>query len=445
MEKFTEYISSSGTYYARSIVLNTLRRLQWGLLRINYTNQEGERETIQFGSQVGDVAIANVTVKDDKVWQRLCSNMDIGMSEAFMLNEVECDDLVALFTIYIKNKNALGVGPLFFQMIPRLQRILFGTSNTIENSLKNSISHYDTSNDLFAGFLSTDMNYSCPIWSPDDPSLPSNSETLEAAQQRKVHNIIHKANIQGSDHVLDIGCGWANLAIEAVRLTGCRVRGVMLSAVQKELAEERIKLTGYEDKIDICLCDYREIPPVEGGYDKIVSVEMLEHIGKEHLKTFFETITRLLKPGVGKMVVQGITVTNERRESKPNLDTFIDRYIFPGGYLPTAQMLLDSIHNGSKGKLEIRGLQSLGPHYIRALRLWREKFLANWEAAIKPALMRDNPKGGLVRKDELEPVKRKWEYYFSCCEAGFRTNMLGDCVITAQFRDNQDLFSGVPL
>lgn len=148
------------------------------------------------------------------------------------------------------------------------------------------------------------MNYSSAIWSGDA------SETLEAAQKRKVHNIIGKARIESTHHVLDIGCGWGNLAIEAVKATGCRVTGLTLATEQKALAEERIKAAGLEDRITILLCDYRQAPKPEGGYDRVVSVEMLEHVGDKFMNQYFESISGLLKKDGGVMVIQGITIIN---------------------------------------------------------------------------------------------------------------------------------------
>ena len=168
----------------------------------------------------------------------------------------------------------------------------------------NASFHYDTSNELFSSFLSPDMNYSSALWSQDP------DESLETAQRRKVHNIIDKARISSSHHVLDIGCGWGDLAMEAVEKTGCRVTGLTLSAEQKHLAEKRIKEAGLEDSITILLCDYRRAPRPENGYDRIVSVEMLEHVGNKFMNQYFEAISRLLNKEVGIMVVQGITLIN---------------------------------------------------------------------------------------------------------------------------------------
>jgi cyclopropane-fatty-acyl-phospholipid synthase len=231
-----------------------------------------------------------------------------GFAEAYMSGELECNDLVALVSIYISNWAVLGTGSRFLSLLPRLQHLLATLSrpNNTKNSLLNASSHYDTSNELFAAFLSRDMSYSCPIWE-------SGEEILEDAQLRKVRNVIDKAEIKAHHHVLDIGGGWCFLAIEAVKRTGCRVTVTTLSVEQKVLGEKRIKEEGLEDRVRVLLVDYRDTPLLEGGkkrYDRVVSVEMLEHVGKEFLDGFFMAIDRLLDPEEGVMVIQGITIIN---------------------------------------------------------------------------------------------------------------------------------------
>jgi cyclopropane-fatty-acyl-phospholipid synthase len=206
--------------------------------------------------------------------------------------------------IYIMNKDVLGVsaGGWLQRLIPSLTYFLFGPNNNVTHARKNASFHYDTSNEHFASFLSPDMNYSSALWSDDS------NESLETAQRRKVHNIIDKARISAGDHVLDIGCGWGDLAMEAVKKTGCRVTGLTLSSEQKLLAEKRIAEAGLQDRITILLCDYRNAPRPEQGYDRVVSVEMLEHVGEKYMKEYFGSISRLLKRSGGIMVVQGITI-----------------------------------------------------------------------------------------------------------------------------------------
>ncbi|EJD49054.1 cyclopropane-fatty-acyl-phospholipid synthase [Auricularia subglabra TFB-10046 SS5] len=433
------YLSSTRDAYARSLVQQVLSALRIGRLHILLQYPGASDEKLVFGQRDGDVdgqLVATLIIRNENIWWKACRNMDLAMAEGYFNGDVDCDDWVKLFMIYIANRNHLSTGTLGMQLIPRLQQLL-SSGNTLAHTRSQISSHYDSSNAHFQGFLSEDMNYSSPIW-----ELGRGDEALEDAQRRKVRNALEQAHITADDHVLDIGCGWGDLAIEAARSTGCRVTGVTLSAEQKTLAEERIRAAGLEEKISILLCDYREIPEVPGGYDKVVSIEMIEHVGRKHYPVFFETISRLLNPTSGVMVLQAITVVWDRHEAKLGQpEGFIDRYIFPGGYIPHTHYVLDTIHRGSRGTLEIRSVRSIGPHYVKALRMWREKFLLNWEAQIKPALVGE----GKTDEAALEFLRKKWEYYFSYCEAGFRSGMLGDVVVTASRPTCLDLFDGVPL
>lgn len=181
-------------------------------------------------------------------------------------------------------------------------------TNTLANSRLNISAHYDISNEMFVAFLSDDMTYSCPIWmSASNPKAPH--ERLESAQERKLQRFIDNAHIKPTDHVLEIGTGWGSFAIAAVQQTGCRVTSITLSVEQKELAEQRIADAGFTDQIEVLLCDYRALPtPREGLYDKVVSIEMLEAVGREFLTIYFECVNRLLKPEGGIAVFQCITM-----------------------------------------------------------------------------------------------------------------------------------------
>lgn len=270
----------------------------------------------------------------------------------------------------------------------------------------NVSAHYDISNAMFAAFLSDDMTYSCPIWAP--LSNPKNeNESLEKAQETKLQYFIDAAKIKASDHVLEIGTGWGSFAIAVVKRTGCRVTSLTLSREQKELAEGRIAAAGYTDNIEVLLCDYRALPtPREGLYDKLVSIEMLEAVGREFLDTYFDCVNKLLKPEGGIAVFQCITMPETRYEVYSKGEDFIRKYIFPGGHLPTVSQLVGSIERGSKGTLVVDSLLNIGGHYAKTLRLWREKFEINFESKIRPALLAEHE--GMMQKD-VELFRRKWQ------------------------------------
>ena len=237
------------------------------------------------------------------------------------------------------------------------------------------------------------------------------SEDLEEAQTTKLHYFIDQACLKCDDHVLEIGTGWGSFAIEAVKMTGCRVTSLTLSIEQKALAEERIDAAGMSDKIEVLLCDYRALPPpIEGHFDKVISIEMLEAVGAEYLQTYFECIDRLLKPEGGIAVFQCITIPETRYATYAAGNDFIRKYIFPGGHLPTVSQLVRNIDDGSKGTLIVDAIRNIGGHYAKTLRVWRENFLMNFDSEIRPALLNEH-RG--MKEQDVEVFRRKWEVSWS--------------------------------
>lgn len=215
--------------------------------------------------------------------------------------------------LFIANREQLGNGTTVLSTFSSLASALARRTNTMSNALLNVSAHYDISNEMFAAFLSPDMTYSCPVWKRAEPDAPE--ETLEEAQVRKLQIFIDEAHIKRTDHVLEIGTGWGSFAIQAVQKTGCRITSLTLSREQKVLAEERIAKAGLSDRIEVLLMDYRTLPVPQEPYDKIVSIEMLEAVGKEFLSTYFACIHRLLKKNGGIAVFQCITMPEGRYEA----------------------------------------------------------------------------------------------------------------------------------
>ncbi|PYH81216.1 S-adenosyl-L-methionine-dependent methyltransferase [Aspergillus uvarum CBS 121591] len=297
------------------------------------------------------------------------------------------------------------------------------------------------------------MNYSCAHWSADP------TEALAAAQHRKVHALLHKAKIAPAHHILDIGCDWGDLAIQAAQTYHCRVTGVTLSKEQTRWADDRIQAAGLADRIEILLCDYRNVrpPAATGYYDRVISVGMFEHVGREYLPEYFATIKRLLHPREGILVLDGITAMNRVRLSphprysytsaatgrkfsdlipmddrkveihslQARTDLFMLKYIFPGGYLPTIGMQLDHIHEGSGKMLVITSAESAGSHYARSLEVWRHNFVRNW-GAIEADFHAENRQ---CTDFEVEAYRRKW--LFVVAETSFRLQLLNNFTITA--------------
>lgn len=217
-------------------------------------------------------------------------------------------------------------------------------------------------------------------------------------------------------------------------MTGCRVTTLTLSAEQKALAEKRIAAAGYSKSINVVLKDYRDLVKESTVYDKIISIEMLEAVGREFLSTYFDVCSQVLKKEGGIMVFQCITLHETRYETYTKQVDFIQKYIFPGGETPSITLLTNAIHSGSNGQLIIDNVKNIGPHYTKTLRLWRQKFDANFKL-----INQYDPK-----KYDLK-FKRTWDYYFAYCEAGFATHCLGDVIAVLTRPNNLLINEGVPM
>lgn len=308
--------------------------------------------------------------------------------------------------VFILNRAQLSNATTLTSSLASTLTGLARSTNTLANSQLNVSAHYDISNTMFAAFLSEDMTYSCPIWaSVLHPG--SAHEPLEEAQATKLQYFISQAKIKASDHVLEIGTGWGSFAITAVRKTGCKVTSLTLSKEQKEIAEKRIAEAGYAERINVLLCDYRELPiPNDKLYDKVISIEMLEAVGREYLETYFQCVDQLLKPQGGIAVFQCITMPEARYEAYSKGQDFIRKYIFPGGHLPTVSQLVGSIEKGSKKSLNVDAMLNIGGHYAKTLRLWREKFEKNFDSIIRPALLDEHED---MNEKDIALFRRKWE------------------------------------
>ena len=259
-------------------------------------------------------------IRDNTFFPRVVMGGDVGLGEAFVEGLWDSPDVPALFSLLIRNREHLAEGGFLVTALSRtsdrIRHLL--RDNTVRGSSRNIREHYDLGNDFYRIFLDSTMTYSCAIYRMQ-------RESLEEAQRNKQRAMIEKLRLSPNDHILEIGCGWGGFAIEAARQTDCRITGITISPAQKAWAEERIRQEGLEDKIDICLADYREI---KGRFDRIVSIEMLEAVGHRWLKPFFRRCDALLKPG-GIMALQTITIPCERYDSHRHGTDWIRKHIFP--------------------------------------------------------------------------------------------------------------------
>jgi len=390
-----------------AIVLSALEKIKNG--RLSMALPDGT--TRIFGDPYSPVR-ANIAVRRPDFFKRVLLWGDVGFGEAYTAGDFETDDLTAVVRLFIENGEAMEVEntrwALWGKIRNRLRHLL--NSNTVSGSRRNIYAHYDLGNDFFKLFLDPSLMYSSARFEDGD--------TLESAQRRKVASILDKAHIEPGEHVLEIGSGWGTCAIEAAR-RGAKVTTLTISQHQYAFVRERIKREGLEDKIEVRFCDYRK---AEGRYDKIISIEMIEAVGHEFLGTFFATCDRLLKPD-GVVVIQAITIPDQRYEAYRRGCDWIQKHIFPGALLPSLTALSSAMTNNSN--LVVESVENIGIHYTRTLREWRRALLAR-SAEVK----------ALGFNDEF---LRTWDYYFSYCEAGFATRTLGDLQIVLTRPNNARL------
>ena len=381
---------------SRRILLSRLEKLQHGELILN----DGPEQYV-FGRHDEVYAhTVTVTITDREFYMNMLVNGALGSGESYINGYWQCDNLTSLVELFLCNREHISkIGPglrYLVQPLRLLQRFMH--RNTLRGSRRNIEAHYDLGNDLFGLFLDDTMMYSCGIFHDEHASLQDASEA-------KLARICEKLQLSPDDHVLEIGTGWGGFALYAAKHHGCRVTTTTISSQQYEYAIERVKSAGLEDRITILFDDYREL---QGQYDKLVSIEMIEAVGHRYFDTYFRKCNELLKPD-GMMLLQSITIADQRYPQMKKSTDFIQRYIFPGGCLPSVAVLGDAI--ARKTDMRIFHLEDIGPHYATTLKKWRERFFANIEQ---------------VRQlGYPERFIRMWEYYLCYCEGGFRQQSIG--------------------
>ena len=395
--------------YCMKLVLHFLSGARRGRLQLRLP----DGTTHDFGSRE-DAHPVQLQVNDYRFFSRIALGSDIGLGESYMFAEWDTADIAAVIEFFIRNRNQLQDGNFRESLLTRfLEKLRFlARANTLTGSRRNIRRHYDLSNDFFRTFLDETMAYSCGVFK--DPQ-----ESLAAAQRNKFHAIIEKARLQADDHLLEIGCGWGGFAIEAVRKTGCRVTGITISREQYELARQRVREAGLQDRIRILFRDYRKM---RGRFEKIVSIEMLEAVGHENYGTFFRQLDRLLAPD-GIVVLQTISIPDQRYDAYRKTHDWIQKHIFPGGLLPSLTRLTQTMTRHSA--LMVDHVENIGNHYATTLAHWHRRFRANEDQ--------------VDRLGFDETFKRKWVYYLKSCEAGFRQRVLGDLQLVLTREGNASL------
>jgi cyclopropane-fatty-acyl-phospholipid synthase len=344
-------------------------------------------------------------VRPAAFFARLGRDAKIGFGEAYMAGDWRAGsgtDLADLLTPFASRLTTLIPAALQRLRVLVDKRVPPDHENTPDGSRSNIAAHYDLSNNLFAAFLDPTMTYSCAWF---DESEPVETATrLEEAQLRKVDGILDLAGVQADTRLLEIGSGWGSLAIRAAQ-RGAHVTTITLSHEQMRLACKRVEAAGLSGLAEVRVQDYRE---VGGEYDAIVSVEMIEAVGEAYWATYFAALDRLLAPG-GRAAIQAITMDHERFLATRRSFSWIQKYIFPGGIIPSLQAIDDAL--AAHTTLRVTRQRELRPHYARTLRLWRERFLGHWPH--------------IHAQGFDETFRRMWEFYLAYSEAGFRSGYLG--------------------
>jgi cyclopropane-fatty-acyl-phospholipid synthase len=340
-----------------------------------------------------------VVHQPDALARRIGRHGLIGFGESYMAGEWSSKNLTQVLTVFATSVAELvpaslqWLRPIAPAFRPRWR------SASRHQARRNIAEHYDLSNDLFAEFLDETMMYSCALFS----ELPASSSDLAEAQRRKIDRLLDTAGVRPGSRVLEIGTGWGELCIRAAG-RGAHVRSVTLSVEQQRLARLRVAQAGLSDLVQIDLCDYRD---VDGCYDAVLSVEMIEAVGYPSWPGYFATLERLVRPG-GRVAIQTITMPHARMLASRNTHTWIQKYIFPGGLLPSTHAIatITEHHTG----LRTVDMTSLRPHYAETLRLWRKRFIQRRDA--------------LAQLGFDDVFGRMWELYLAYSEAGFRSGYL---------------------
>lgn len=375
-------------------LLRQLAHLRHGQLTLV---EAGERQL--FGQPDAHLR-AEIQVHDEAFWPMVAGNGSIGAGEAYMQGYWSSPDLTAVIRLFVVNLDVLDglEGGLARLGRPLLHGLHWLNRNTRRGSRKNIAAHYDLGNALFEQLLDSTMMYSAAMFR-------SAEDSLEQAQLYKLQRICEKLDLQPDDHLLEIGTGWGSMALYAASHYGCRVTTTTLSREQYEYTRQRIEAQGLQDRITLLLKDYRDL---EGQYDKLVSIEMIEAVGHRYLPTYFRQCARLLKDD-GLMLLQSITIRDQRYEQAKGSVDFIQRYIFPGGALPSLQVLLENV--GRDTDLNLHHMEDFGLHYARTLRLWHDNLR--------------RARHSLEQLGYDEQFYRLWEFYLCYCEGGFLERSIG--------------------
>jgi cyclopropane-fatty-acyl-phospholipid synthase len=358
--------------------------------------------TLRFGTVSETCPISvELEVLDGRFWGDAAFGGTVGAAEAYIRGYWRTSDLTGLVRLMVRNRAVMDrlEGGAALISTPLRKLLHFANRNTRRGSERNIAAHYDLGNDFFAVFLDPTMAYSCAIY-------PSPDSTLEQASRAKFDVVCRKLDLRPGEHLLEIGTGWGGLAIHAAHYYGVKVTTTTISKEQYEYARAAVERAGLAGQITLLQQDYREL---RGVYDKVVSVEMVEAVGHQFLDGYFRVLSSLTRED-GMVLLQAITIQDQMYEYALNSVDFIQRYVFPGGFVPSVTTLVSAARRATDMKLF--HLEDIGPHYARTLRDWRQNLSANLQRARALGC--------------TEEFLRLWEYYLCYCEGGYEERQLGN-------------------
>lgn len=377
----------------RDLVFNALSKLQSDCVEIvegNTVHTFGNKRNEGGKSPLN----GKIYIKDASAYVDFVKGGSIGVAEAFIEQKWHSPNLTDVIRIFARAQQVTDNIDSKKSLLSKIKNHIFHrlNRNSHSGSKKNIVAHYDLGNELYTRFLDKTMMYSSAIY-------PSSDATLEQAQVHKLDTICQRLELTDKDHVVEIGTGWGGLAVHMAKNYGCRVTTTTISEEQYDYAKTQVEQAGLGHLVTLLKEDYRNL---EGQYDKLVSIEMIEAVGYEYMQSFFEQCHSLVKPN-GKMLIQAITIADQRLDHYLHNVDFIQRYIFPGGFLPSITLLSQQICQHTN--MVIEQLDDIGLDYAKTLAHWRDNFLANWSEINKHGYD-DN-------------FKRLWLYYFAYCEGAF--------------------------
>lgn len=383
----------------RRILRRNLNRISTGEVVLEFGGRS-ER----FGDLKTNELMGHVHALSPRFFRSIVTGGALGAADSYLVGEWISDDLTDLFRVLLRNESLLqGFRSPWTMLSGVTNRVRhYRNSNSRDGSRRNIHQHYDLGNSFFSLFLDPTMMYSSALFTNEQASL-------EKASLEKVDRVCRTLQLSPDDHVLEIGTGWGTFAIHAAENYGCRVTTTTISEEQFHLASQRVDDAGLSNRITVLKKDYRDL---EGQYDKLVSIEMIEAVGQKYLADYFATCDRLLSEN-GAMMIQAITMPEQRYERYRNSVDFIQKYIFPGGFLPSVSAMQECI--ATRTNMRMIELLDFGMHYARTLRLWNERF-----------------------HERLDDVKalgfddrfvRMWRYYLCYCEAAFLERAIGVCQV----------------